>query len=76
VGGGPGDDVVAEHADALDLGLNAVAGLQVVPGDVVRRLLRAEELAGLADDDGQLELVVELLGQAFGSLGLYREPGF
>jgi len=29
VGGGPGDDVVAEDADALDLGLDAVAGLEV-----------------------------------------------
>src|SRR5579859_2671944 len=29
VGGGPGDYVIAEGADGLDLGLDAVAGLQV-----------------------------------------------
>jgi hypothetical protein len=29
VGGGPRDDVVAEDADALDLGLDVVPGLQV-----------------------------------------------
>src|SRR4249919_1147483 len=29
VRGGPGHDVVAEYADALDLGLDAVSGLQV-----------------------------------------------
>ena len=34
-----------------------------VAGDVVHRLLRAEPLAGLADDHRELELVVELLGQ-------------
>ena len=53
------------HLAALD-----VAGGDVVEdhvaGDVVLGLVGAEELAALADDDGQLELVVELLGQALG----------
>ena len=37
-----------------------------VAADVVLRFLRAEPLAGLADHDGELELVVELLGQVLG----------
>ena len=53
------------HLPALD-----VAGGDVVEDrvarDVIRGLVGAEELAGLADDDGQLELVVELVGQVLG----------
>ena len=53
------------HLPALD-----VAGRNVVedrvPGDVVPGLLRPEELAAAADDDGELELVVKLLGRPLG----------
>jgi hypothetical protein len=53
------------HLPALDVTGGDVVEDRV-PGDVVLGFVGAEELADLADDDGQLELVVELLGQALG----------
>jgi hypothetical protein len=76
-----GDDPRADRAERVDrLGEGEHAGLHLaaldvaggdvvedgVPGDVVLGLVGPEELAGLADDDRELELVVEFLGQALG----------
>ena len=59
----------AEHARLHLLALDVARGDVVeddVAGDVVLGLLGREELAGLADDDGELELVVELVGHRLG----------
>ena len=66
-----GVDRLAEGEDArLHLAPLDVARRDVVEdhvaADVVLRLVRAEPLARLADDDRELELVVELLGQVLG----------
>ena len=53
----------------------AVMSLNTVkPGDVVVGLVGSEELARLADDDAELELVVELLREALG-VDDRRHPG-
>ena len=59
----------AEHARAHLAALDVAGGDVVedhVAADVVRGLLRREPLAGLLEDDRELELVVELLGQVLG----------
>ena len=59
----------AEHARAHLAALDVARGDVVedhVAADVVRGLLRREPLAGLLQDDRELELVVELLGQVLG----------
>ena len=56
-----GEDA-APHLATLDVARSDVVEDDVA-GDVVHRLLRPEPLAVLADDHGELELVVELLGE-------------
>src|ERR1700730_16761086 len=52
----------APHLTPLDVACRDVVE-DDVPGDVVHRLLWAKPLAVLADDHGELELVVELFGE-------------
>ena len=53
------------HLAALDVARRDVVE-DHVPADVVHRLLRREPLAWLREDDGELQLVVELLRQVLG----------